>query len=416
MQIDSVAGGNINYTFTLLQAIKHPAVEQNEGGDDTENYFDPSFNVQIQVEDSDCDVAFTTLKVTIDDDMPRITQQSGSFSLIVDESLDGNTVPNNAGDHPHDPGDRIEDDEDGANLPAALTNIAGLPGVGDVIGAAKTSGSSLFTFQPGADGPQSAVYSLTLGGVGPVATNLIDTLSGLAISLQGGFADGTVRGLTSAGDIVFAFSINAGTGEVSMAQYRAINHGAEEGAPGNHDEEKSLGAPGLTAPALTNLLSVTLTVTDKDNDTVSSTVDITGKVKFEDDGPKANIDKKHDNEVMHDESAGQQNDDQGGPLPAVFPAGALGWARSDDPVVTTSGSEYGQDGAGTTVVSLKIPADGTNSGLEDTATGKDILLYPERRPRARQGVRLGRAGVRRVDQPGRHHRRGAVPRDRASGR
>ena len=64
-----------------------------------------------------------------------------------------------------------------------------------------------------------------------------------------------------------------------MAQYRAINHGDEEAAPGNHDEEKGLGAPaGSTAPALTNLLSVTLTVTDKDNDTVSKTVDITSKV------------------------------------------------------------------------------------------------------------------------------------------
>ena len=143
--------------------------------------------------------------------------------------------------------------------------------------------------------------------------------------------------------MVFAFTINAGTGEVSMAQYRAINHGNEEGAPGNHDEVKGLGAPASsTAPALINLLSVTLTVTDKDNDTVSKTVDITGKIKFEDDGPKANIDKKHDNEVTHDKSAGQQNDDQAGAVASRVPRPVRsGWAHSDDPIVTTSGTEYG---------------------------------------------------------------------------
>ena len=110
--------------------------------------------------------------------MPVIDQGSGTIALAVDELLDGNTTPNNAGDHPHNPGTRIEDDEDGAGLPGVLT------GLGSVIGASK-SGAGLFSFNPGADGLQSAVHSLTLlgGSAGPVATNLVDTQDNTLISL-----------------------------------------------------------------------------------------------------------------------------------------------------------------------------------------------------------------------------------------
>ncbi len=358
-------------TFDLLKPIQHANTDQ--GGDNTENLPDPTLTVNVQIEDKDCDVAFTTVHIKIDDDMPVIGDGRGAFALAVDESLDGNTIPNNTGDALPNPGTRIEDDEDGAGLPGVLT------GLGAVIGASKAGASGLFSFQPGADGLQSAVYSLTIGGggAGPVATNLVDTQDGTLISLFTN-PDGTVRGISAGGHLVFAFSINAGTGEVSMVQYRAINHGAEEPAPGNHDEEKSLGAPSSpTAPALTNLLSVTLTVTDKDNDTVSKTVDITNKVTFDDDGPSACIDKKHDNQVIHDESAGLQNDDQpNGSLPGVFSnVGLIGWAHSNDPVVTTVGSDYGTDGAGTTVLSLKVSGAGVDSGLDDTATGNNILLF-----------------------------------------
>lgn len=360
------------FTFTLLKPVEHPDSNPQLPNAD-ENNPNLSFKINFQIEDSDCDVAYGQMIVKIDDDMPVINQGSGTLALAVDESLDGNSVPNNAPDVDPDPGFRQEDDEDGAGLPGVLT------GLGSVIGASKAGAAGLFTFQPGADGLQSAVYSLTIGGggAGPVATNLVDTQDGTLISLFTN-PDGTVRGISAGGHLVFAFSINAGTGEVSMAQYRAINHGNEEAAPGNHDEEKSLGAPSSpTAPALINLLSVTLTVTDKDNDTVSKTVDITNKVTFDDDGPSACIDKKHDNDVIHDESAGIQNDDQpNGSLPAVFSnVGLIGWARSDDPVVTTSGSDYGTDGAGTTVLSLKVSGAGVDSGLDDTATGNNILLF-----------------------------------------
>ncbi|MEN0107905.1 MAG: DUF5801 repeats-in-toxin domain-containing protein, partial [Pseudomonas sp.] len=40
-------------------------------------------------------------------------------------------------------------------------------------------------------------------------------------------------------------------------------------------------------------------------------------------------------------------------------------------------SSYGADGAGTTGYSLKVSADGANSGLKDTASGSNILLYQD---------------------------------------
>jgi len=85
----------------------------------------------------------------------------------------------------------------------------------------------------------------------------------------------------TADPVVFAFTIDHGTGEVSMAQYRAVDHGDEEASPGAHDE---------VATMLSGKLSVTLTVTDKDGDTVSASKDISGSITFDDDGPKANCD------------------------------------------------------------------------------------------------------------------------------
>ncbi|WP_235672097.1 DUF5801 repeats-in-toxin domain-containing protein, partial [Aeromonas veronii] len=49
-------------------------------------------------------------------------------------------------------------------------------------------------------------------------------------------------------------------------------------------------------------------------------------------------------------------------------------------------SSFGADGAGTLVYSLNVSAAGADSGLNDTATGQDILLYLE------SGSVVGRVG------------------------
>ncbi|HFF3104397.1 TPA: type I secretion C-terminal target domain-containing protein [Legionella pneumophila] len=84
------------YTFTLLAAINHHAV-----ADNTEGLVDPFVNLNYRVIDGDGDTAIGTLKVTIDDDMPKaftpeegfVTNQAGivrTFDLDFDANIDNN--------------------------------------------------------------------------------------------------------------------------------------------------------------------------------------------------------------------------------------------------------------------------------------------------------------------------------------
>ncbi|WP_275477697.1 enhanced entry virulence factor RtxA [Legionella pneumophila] len=84
------------YTFTLLAAINHHAV-----ADNTEGLVDPFVNLNYRVIDGDGDTAIGTLKVTIDDDVPKaITPEEGfvtnqadivrTFDLDFDANIDNN--------------------------------------------------------------------------------------------------------------------------------------------------------------------------------------------------------------------------------------------------------------------------------------------------------------------------------------
>jgi hypothetical protein len=66
-----------------------------------------------------------------------------------------------------------------------------------------------------------------------------------------------------------------------MVQYRAVNHGANEAAPGDHDEAIFMNS---------GVLGVTVKVTDFDGDAVTSTRDISGTISIDDDGPHATCD------------------------------------------------------------------------------------------------------------------------------
>ena len=264
------------YTFELLQPVKHPDTDLGFANDTENVNLLPNFVVVAEIEDQDCDVTYSAVKVTIDDDMPVITKTSETISLNVDETLGGNGTdfddPFNL-DGVKD-GSTIENDEAFASLPGALT----IPAYGAVIGADEADGAALFSFKAGADGLQSALYGLKITGGG--STGLIDTASGHSIILvqNGSVIEGrAVDGIKATPDpVVFAFTIDQGTGEVSMAQYRAIDHG---------DEEGEFGAPDEVATMVSGKLSVTLTVTDKDGDTVSASKDISGSITFDDDGP-----------------------------------------------------------------------------------------------------------------------------------
>ena len=196
-----------------------------------------NFVVVAEIEDKDCDVIFSKVLVTIDDDMPVITKTENTISLNVDETLGGD------GTDFDDPFNvrcerRLDhrDDEALASLPAALT----IPAYGTVIGADEADGASLSGFNAGADGLQSAVYGLKITGGG--STGLIDTATGFSIELvqNGNVMEGGARWQQGDQGCGRLPSPSTRAQEFSMAQYRAINHGNEEGEFGAPDEVASM--------------------------------------------------------------------------------------------------------------------------------------------------------------------------------
>jgi VCBS repeat-containing protein len=351
-------------TFELLQPVKHADGQQD---DNTENNPDPSFTVNVQIEDADCDVAHTTVKVKIDDDMPVVQIAATASGTVQHDETKG--VDSGSGD----------DDRSGS-VPS-LFNNAGLPPVGSAIGWARDGDPvvQLVDARYGADGPGSTSYALKIPAAGMPSG--VSTTDGKAIWLYEG-PNGTIVGRVGDGvdgatanpngAVAFAVSIDGG-GALTLVQYLSLHHPT----PGSsHDETISLDAGALKA---------VVTLTDADGDSASDEAEIGNLVRFDDDGPKARIETVHNKLVQHDETAGVQNPgsgndmDQSGPLPAKF-AGIvgtlIGWAKSNGAVVDTSDSAFGQDDEGATkVLSLAVKADGVDSGIDDTATGKNILLY-----------------------------------------
>ena len=369
MHIDGQSPGAFNYTFTLLQPIQHA-----DGGqdDNTENNPDPYFNIGIQIEDKDCDVAYTTLKVTIDDDMPVVQ---------ISADANGTTQHDETAGRQTDAGD---DDQSGS-VPA-LFNVAGLPPVGTAIGWAHDGDSvvNLTGARYGADGPGTTAYALHIPADG--TDSGVDTTDGHNIWLYQG-PNGIIVGREGdatnvpnpAGAIIFAVSIDS-DGELTVVQYDSLKHPT---FPNEYDEDIGLN---------TDALQAVVTLTDADGDSASGSANIGSLVRFDDDGPKAKIDDLPVN-VQHDETAGVQNPgdgdmDQAAALPAnlVAVGTLIGWAKSNSAVVTTAASSYGADDeGGTTVLSLKVSSAGVDSGL-DITTGESIFLYKE------GDVAVGRVG------------------------
>ena len=134
-------------TLQLLQPVKHDNADIFGAANDTENVLNTpaNFIVVAEIEDKDCDVIFSKVPVTIDDDMPVITKTSETISLNVDETLGGNGTHFDDPAHPGAPqdGSTVENDEALATLPAALTN----PAYGTVIGADEANGARAVQLQ-----------------------------------------------------------------------------------------------------------------------------------------------------------------------------------------------------------------------------------------------------------------------------
>jgi uncharacterized protein YegL len=243
LQITNTATGD--YTLHLLQPIKHL-------GDNTED--NKSLNVNIDVVDSDGTHSTGGFKVTINDDTPTVTAAMNEAVTRLDET----------------PGPQGEDHVGGSDpfLGAYGTPIEWAQ---SPVAVASAVGGAY-----GADGPAASnplVYSANPGSPG-IDSGLTDTATNSHIYLyqDGNNVVGKVGG--SGGPVAVAFGIDPVTGKVNVAEYLAIHH-------------QNAGDPNDVAHLATNALQATITVTDGDGDKASSSVDISSRISFYDDGPTA---------------------------------------------------------------------------------------------------------------------------------
>ena len=214
-----------------------------------------------------------------------------------------------------------------------------------------------FTSAFGADGAGTLVYALGISASG-ADSGLVDTATGNHVFLfvNAGVVEGregTDATTAAAGAIVFTVSA-AANGDVTLDQLRAGVHPDTT----NPDDSKTLSAD--------NLVTLTGTITDKDGDNRSATLNIGSNLVFKDDGPSINTTGTEPTLTV-DETVLATNDTKN------FAANFT--------------SAFGADGAGTLVYALGISATGADSGLVDTATGNHVFLF------VNAGVVEGRAGT-----------------------
>ncbi|MBU0807786.1 MAG: retention module-containing protein [Gammaproteobacteria bacterium] len=241
---------------------------------------------------------------------------------------------------------------------------------------------SAFGADGAAAGDDATVYSLELSGA--------DVLSGLyAVDASAPLGQGEQIVLNQLGNVItgsaggvpyFTLTIDPVSGEVTLDLLDNIWH--DDTADADDSEVLSLGD---------DVLLLTQTVTDGDGDSDSVSIDLgaAGVFSFEDDGPVADIKIVSGVRVVHDESQGLQNatatptpprdanDNDVRDIATLFSSvtnkgGDLlpeGYAQSSEPLVSTAGSDSGQDQEGaTSILSLAIVGgNGVASGLMTTA-------------------------------------------------
>jgi hypothetical protein len=185
----------------------------------------------------------------------------------------------------------------------------------------------------GTDGEGTTGY--VLGVVDGAASGLMDTATGQSVVLH--LVGGVVQGVTAVGnDLVFTVSVE-NTGKVTLDQIRAVVHPDAT----NPNDSKTLAAA--------DSITLTATITDKDGDPASATLDIGQSMVFLDDGP------------------------------SIVTTGIAPVVTVDETHLNTSSSQdfspnfaplYGADGKGSLTFDLSLGANATN--LIDTLTGEAV--------------------------------------------
>ncbi|MGX5725068.1 retention module-containing protein [Metapseudomonas otitidis] len=243
--------------------------------------------------------------------------------------------------------------DDGPSISAGQAGVASLE-VDETNLAidATTDFSGAFTSSYGADGAGSIAYSLAISASG-ASSGLKDTASGsdIKLYLEGGQVVGRVGG--SGGAVAFTVTVDS-SGKVTLDQRIAIQHSPDTGP----DQ-----ATGLSAADLVKLVA---TITDKDGDSSSASLNLGNAISFKDDAPSITAVSVPADILQVDET------NLAGDATADFSGAFI--------------RHYGADGAGSIAYNLAVSADGASSGLKDTASGSDIKVYLE------SGQVIGRVG------------------------
>jgi T1SS-143 domain-containing protein len=245
--------GHGYYAYAQYQNIDHSAQ-----GTDLD-----VLNFNVIATDDDGDSIQTSITVNVTDDVPHAVLTSTETPLIVDE-----TAGQDAGTN------------DVASTPALLALFDGSWGAPIQIAQ---SGAAMFSTAGstyGADGPGGAsVFGLHVVNGTDSGLNATDGRSiylyqegNLIVGREG---DAGTDAANAGGPVAFALSIDSATGQITLAEYTAIQH------PDHSDPNEALAPQTIAVGAA----EVTFTVTDGDHDTSVATVDLNGLIQFRDDGP-----------------------------------------------------------------------------------------------------------------------------------
>jgi hypothetical protein len=372
-----------------------------------------------------------------DGDGDSVTDGDNNIGLLIKFDDDGPSLTaetNNGASVRHDETAGVQADTDVAGTdfisggagPTVASLFTNVPSPGDDPDVAGTgaigfsrSVNSLLTVTggiAGADGGVNPAVNYAISVSNGIYSG-VSTTSGTQIFLYNGTgaAAGLVLGRVGTegggtdtanptGTVAFALAVNPATGEVFLAQYLSLFHPT----PGaSHDETITLAEGSVQMSA---------TRTDGDGDTVTDGDNNIGLlIKFDDDGPTITAVPSATASVRHDETPGVQADTDvagsafisGGSGPTVASlftnvpspgddldvagTGAIGFARSTNPLVTVTGGSAGADGGASPEVSYAISVvDGALSGVSTTG-GTQIFLYNG--TGAAAGLVLGRVGT-----------------------
>ncbi|WP_256548495.1 DUF5801 repeats-in-toxin domain-containing protein, partial [Pseudomonas sp. ENNP23] len=234
--------------------------------------------------------------------------------------------------------------DDAPSISAGQAGVASLEVDETSLGIdATTDFSGAFTSSYGADGAGSIAYSLAVSANG-ASSGLKDSASGsdIKVYLEGNQVVGRVGG--SGGAVAFTLTVDS-EGKVTLDQRIAIQHSPDAGP----DQ-----AAGLSAADLVKLVA---TITDKDGDSSSASLNLGNAISFKDDAPSITAVSVPADILQVDET------NLGGDATTDFSGAFLG--------------SYGADGSGSITYNLAVSAEGASSGLKDSASGTDIKLYLE---------------------------------------